>query len=104
MKKMLKNYAAVLVFILLIIVGVFVIEKISLKSAESETQMVKDAVHKAVLTCYAIEGEYPESLDYLLVNYGLSYDEDRYIVDYDRGDMANVFPSVTVLEVGRGAV
>ena len=47
--------------------------------------------------CYAIEGAYPESVDYLAENYGLIYDKDRYIIYYDRF-ADNIRPTVSVLE------
>ena len=49
--------------------------------------------------CYAVEGSYPESLDYLKEHYGLTYDEDRFFVDYQVIG-ANILPDVTIIEKG----
>ena len=52
---------------------------------------------RAALTCYAVEGAYPQSLDYLKTNYGITYNEDLFFVDY-RISGANIFPDVTIIE------
>lgn len=102
--KLRKDIIAILVFAVLIVAGVALIDGISKKGARSELELVRDAVREAVLTCYAIEGEYPRDLEYLRNNYGLSYNEEHYIVIYERDGMANVFPSFTVLKIGGDAV
>lgn len=64
--------------------------------------MLERAFRRAAVTCYAVEGKYPPSLDYIRENYGVSYDERRYAVRYD-AFASNVMPSVTVTRVGGGA-
>lgn len=48
--------------------------------------------------CYAIEGQYPESVAYLEENYGLRIDHDRYIVHYDIF-ADNIMPEITVFSL-----
>ncbi len=62
-----------------------------------QTQFVRDAVRKAALTCYAVQGAYPDSLDYLRDEYGLAYDENRYAVTYE-AFASNQFPDIFVVE------
>ena len=64
----------------------------------AETQFVYDAVRNAALTCYAVEGAYPESLQYMRDNYGLAYDESRYLVTYD-AFASNLLPDIFVVEL-----
>ena len=64
----------------------------------AETQFVYDAVRNAALTCYAVEGAYPDSLDYLRSNYGLAYDRSRYQVTYS-AFASNLVPEIYVVEV-----
>ena len=47
--------------------------------------------------CYSVEGFFPEDLDYLKENYGLNYDEKRYLVHY-RYVSADICPSVLVYD------
>ncbi len=64
----------------------------------AEGQFVRDAVRNAALTCYAVEGAYPEDLQYLRDHYGLAYDESRYMVTYD-AFASNLLPDIYVVEV-----
>ncbi len=54
------------------------------------------AVTRAAVQCYATEGRYPASIDYLVERYGLSVDRARYIVHYDRF-AENLMPDIRVL-------
>ncbi|MBQ9324241.1 MAG: hypothetical protein IJ246_00560 [Clostridia bacterium] len=64
---------------------------------EEQTQFVRDAVRKAALTCYSVEGAYPTDLSYLREQYGLAYDENRYAVTYD-AFASNQLPDIFVVE------
>lgn len=57
---------------------------------------VKQSVENGVTLCYAVEGSYPESLEYLTKSYGVVFDEENYLVHYERF-AANVRPTVTVI-------
>jgi len=68
------------------------------KNAEAEGRRIaEESIRRAVVTCYAIEGSYPESYAYLVKNYGLQIDESKYIVHY-QVTASNVLPDITVLE------
>ena len=62
-----------------------------------EKQSLEEAIQRDIVTCYALEGVYPESLEYLKEHYGLTYNEDRYIVNYEALG-SNLMPDVTVME------
>lgn len=68
-------------------------------SGGMETELVRDAVRSAALTCYAVEGAYPMELDYLKERYGLAYDEKRFVVEYD-ADSVHGMPVIQVLTAG----
>ena len=94
-----KDIAAILVFVALIIAFVFLINNITGKGNSREMDIVKDAVKNATLTCYAVEGMYPDDLNYLIEHYNLSYNKERYIVYY-RPLASNLMPSIKVVEKG----
>ena len=48
------------------------------------------------MTCFAIEGFYPDSLDYLVDNYHIVYDPKEYHVFYETKG-ANFKPRVEVI-------
>lgn len=47
-----------------------------------QTSSIRDTVYARALQCYVIEGAYPESLDYLVENYGLAVNTDDYRIVY----------------------
>ena len=94
-----KDVAAILIFIALIIAFVFLINNITGQGNGRELEIVRDAVKNAALTCYAVEGMYPDDLTYLREHYNLSYNEERYIVSY-QPLASNLMPAIKVVERG----
>ena len=94
-----KDVAAILIFVALIVAFVLLINNITGKGNGRELEIVRDAVKNAALTCYAVEGMYPDDLTYLRQHYNLSYNEERYIVYY-RPLASNLMPSIKVVERG----
>ena len=94
-----REIAIVLLIALLLAGAWFAVSRLGTAQEEAQTRVVHDAVHNAALTCDAVEGAYPESLDYLRENYGLAYDEARYMVTYD-AFAGNLMPMIYVVEVG----
>jgi len=92
-----KNYlASLLIFI--IILGFFIagVGSVSNRADEEGLVIVEDAIRRATVQCYAIEGAYPVSLDYLEQNYGLRIDEKKYFVHYSPWG-SNMMPDITVM-------
>lgn len=58
--------------------------------------LAEQAVRRAAVECYALEGWYPDSLSYLVEHYGIHVDTERYLVDY-RFVASNLMPDITVL-------
>lgn len=54
------------------------------------------ALRRDIIQCYALEGTYPPSLDYIEENYGFFYDVDKFYIDYTAVG-ANIMPDVTIL-------
>ena len=100
--RMLRGLAlTLLVFAVLIYGGMTLFQKIGTLSGEAQTELVRDAVRRSVITCYAVEGAYPTSLGYLKQHYGLIYDEENYYVFYD-AFASNILPDIQVTERGAG--
>ena len=94
-----KEIAIVLLMLLLLGGTWAVVSRLGTTSGEAQTQFVTDAVHNAALTCYAVEGAYPDDLEYLRTHYGLAYDQSRYMVRYS-AFASNLLPEIYVTEVG----
>ncbi len=95
-----KDIAALILFVALMIGFVLVINQVTSSSGDQEIRLVEDAVRNAALTCYAVEGMYPDDLAYLRENYHLAYNEEKYIVSYD-AFASNLMPSISVVERGK---
>ncbi|MBQ8080598.1 MAG: hypothetical protein IJ240_01725 [Clostridia bacterium] len=79
--------------------AVMLIGRIDSAQSREETEIVRDAVKNAALTCYAVEGAYPDSVEYLRKNYQLAYDEERYFITYE-AFASNRLPDIYVTEKG----
>lgn len=63
--------------------------------SSSRPEDIKKAVMDACVQCYALEGSYPPSLEYLEDHYGLVLDRDEYYFYYEVF-ASNVMPTVEV--------
>ena len=94
-----RKEIAVVLLMALLLGGVWLlVSRLETTQSSAQTQFVYDAVRNAALTCYAVEGAYPDSLDYLRSNYGLAYDRSRYQVTYS-AFASNLVPEIYVVEV-----
>lgn len=64
---------------------------------ENQKIELEKALYRATLECYALEGDYPESLSYLLSQYHVLYNQKLFDIDY-RVIASNIIPSITVIE------
>ena len=92
-----KLIAVTVLSALLLLVFSQTVSEISLQSSTEQKRCLEEALHRNIITCYAQNGFYPESLDYLLNHYPLSYDESRFVIHY-RPVASNLMPDVTIIE------
>lgn len=88
----------VLIFVGLLIFLSVGIGNISTTSEAESRQILQDAVLRATVQCYAIEGMYPPDIKYLEDHYGLAFDRDRFIVHYEVF-AGNILPDITVIDL-----
>lgn len=62
-------------------------------------KQLEESIRRTAVACYAVEGIYPPSVEYMREHYGLQVDEDKYYIDYQIF-ASNLMPSFTVLETG----
>ena len=102
MKKQTRKLNIPLFLLPLLAVAVLLVFLTSLSNleqgrSEEDKRQLEDALRRASVACYAAEGIYPPSVDYLAEHYGLQVDRDRYVVHYQTfGE--NLMPEITVLE------
>ena len=85
--------------ILVLVLAVMLAGRIERSQGAEETEIVRKAIKEAAITCYAVEGAYPDDIDYLRQYYHLSYDENRYLVTYN-AFASNHIPDIYVTERG----
>lgn len=68
-------------------------------SSKSEgLKVLQDSIVRATVKCYAIEGRYPDTIDYIEKNYGIRIDREKYAVHYEIV-ASNLFPEITVIDM-----
>ncbi len=93
--SILKLLLPVLLFVMIVVVVLIGVQNVSTSASTERLAAMEQAVRRAVVQCYAIEGRYPSNLDYLEENYGLITDNDRYIYHYQVYG-SNLLPGIAV--------
>lgn len=94
-----KIWMPILLLALIAVLAAAVVPSVQSRICEGGRTAIREAVLRAAVECYSVEGAYPESLDYLTENYGLSINRNRYIVVYD-AFASNQLPDIQVLVRG----
>lgn len=86
-----------------LVVGVFmeVVSSFSGRARAQGAETLQSAITRACVQCYAMEGRYPPSVEYLEEEYGIQIDRERYYVFYD-GFASNIMPEITVVPAEGG--
>ena len=95
-------YISLAVFVLVIVVAVTAIGQMGRRVGDEQVARLQEALHRAAVSCYAVEGRYPPSLDYLMAHYGVVVDESKYVVHFDVVSR-NAMPIIEVIWI-EGAV
>lgn len=88
----------IVIFIAVLLIFYVSLDRFSSDSVRRQKENLENALQRTITYCYASEGSYPESLDYLKEHYGLTWDESLFYVDYQISG-ANIYPDVTILEM-----
>ena len=97
-KRSLSGYLlSLLLFLAVLFFFLFGVRAMESKSEEESLASLRNAIQRACVQCYAIEGRYPPNLDYLEENYGLILDREHYVYHY-RLEGSNLMPEIQVFE------
>ena len=91
-----ENLFPIIFFLVIVTLILFATSSVEQNTKQQSRKITEDAIRRAIISCYALEGSYPPSIEYLEKNYGL-YISDRYTVFYTAMG-ANLPPDLTVLE------
>jgi competence protein ComGC len=95
MLKLIGTGIIVLIVLLVILLVWQSLANLGERSRDSGIQVARQAVERAIMQCYALEGAYPPSLDYLREHYGLVVDTVRYAYVYEVVG-GNIHPVVSI--------
>lgn len=81
-----------------LVLGIFCyfVNAFSASSYDKQRDTLEAALNDSIAYCYAMEGAYPESLQYIKDNYGLTYNEELFYVDY-QVQGSNIHPVFTII-------
>lgn len=97
-KQALREYAvAIGMFVVAAIMLAVGSAQISESNSAEALAVVQEGIQRAAVSCYAIEGRYPDTLEYLEENYNVYVDNEKYKVFYEVF-ASNIMPEITVIE------
>jgi len=94
------RWLAALLAALCLIFFISSLASVDRQQGEEGRQQLETALRRAAVACYAAEGVYPPTVEYLQQHYGVQIEEERYIVFYEIF-ANNLMPDITVLEKER---
>lgn len=97
--KKLRRKSVLLLITVLLLIGVWFLAasgNVDAGQQEAGRKHLEDALRRAAVACYAAEGIYPPTVDYLQEHYGIQIDRQRYYVFYEVF-AENVMPQITVV-------
>jgi hypothetical protein len=98
-KSIIINFAPLL-FTFIIIGGLFFGFRQADESSQAEgIRLLEEALMRVIVHSYAVNGHFPESLEYIVENYDIFIDRTRYFVNYDVF-ASNIPPVLTIFEIG----
>ena len=84
----------------LAVLAVFILGFLRLGDGQKQQgrEQLEKALRRAAVACYAAEGIYPPTTEYLVEHYGIQIDHSRYAVFYEVF-AENLMPEITVGEL-----
>ncbi len=94
-----KLYHFIWVLVILCVLFCFLTALSNLDKGQAieEKERLQEALSRAAVACYAIEGAYPPNLEYLIENYDVQINTERFTVKYELY-ASNLMPDITVLD------
>lgn len=91
-----KKLLPVFLILTALVAFCFAADHITSSNEKEQMKILETAVNRTISECYALEGAYPPDISYLSKHYGLTYDHDKFLIDYQYIG-SNLRPDVTVI-------
>lgn len=95
-----ENIFSILLFVAVAVIFMNGLGSAKQSSEAEERRIAEESIRRAVVSCYAIEGAYPQNYEYIKENYGVRIDESKFSVMYEIF-ASNIMPEITIFEVSR---
>lgn len=97
-KRIFSTFSLSLVtFIAVIVLFIYGIAAVSNSSVVNDKEILTEAIQHDIIHCYCVEGMYPPNVKYMQNHYGLTYDDDKFIIDYEYIG-SNIMPKVMIIQ------
>lgn len=87
---------SVILFLLLLFLLLSLISSWSKSSLDEQQDNLERVLIQSAVHSYAVNGFYPENLEQLLKQYGITYDASRFFIDYT-AEGQNMMPEISVI-------
>lgn len=98
-RKITSFHIGILLFAVILVVFLYGISYVGSSTSDRQEASLISAMERNIVHCYALEGFYPPSLSYMEEHYGLTYDKNMFIVDYQPIG-TNIYPDFTIIRKG----
>lgn len=98
-EKFIKNITVLFPLFLLLFIGIVffaVVGRTSDATLQKEQHALQQTLENGAVRTYALTGQYPESLNELLLDYHITYDHSRFVIEYVPNG-SNLLPSISVI-------
>ena len=93
-----RMFYLLLVGAIMALLFVSALERISRQADVNQIAFLENAIRRCAVQCYAIEGRFPDNIQYLEDNYTLIVDRRRYNVHYEYMG-GNLIPQIWVFPI-----
>ena len=77
---------------------IFGLRQVEASSRAEGLRILEESIYRAVAKCYAVEGSYPDTIEYVESQYSVHIDRTKYVVHYEIF-ASNILPEITVIEL-----
>jgi len=77
---------------------VMALHRTEIASRDEGLRILEDSLRRAVVMNYAIDGRYPESVEYIEEKFGIHIDRTRFVVHYSIF-APNIFPEIRIIQL-----
>lgn len=95
------NFVSLFFILICLVLIVYHLNNYDISDKEMGTDKIEEIIRHYATACYALEGSYPSSLEYLQKNYGLIINENQYVYYYD-AFASNILPDIKVMKKAEG--